>query len=601
MSVFEKDWFNRNNNYIVQDKTNSIGWDNNVEEYSSFLYSSTMCNHILSDNGLLLNELYELITTLNLSVRCIVNFKDESYTDGNTIVVSNIVDGEESCFKRLDIIFGSTIHECCHCIYSDFNEVIKPSSHKDEIAKHIQNIIEDEIIEEKISMKHQGYANFLGAVKQHYFSSAIDSIASSERINILDEILTVFLLTIRWPEKVNDYVEHSKNKDILEEVFFEIKKCLMSNDMFNISSHYNVTYKTAKVAKEIVDIISRFIDENTEENSKQCAKECCESSKSEMAKYSEAMEKVSSEGDTKDSKIEYDEKIAESIKKFEESEKDNQNEKKIFNVSLLKKTSFYCASDKDKHKYEQTVRESSNLIRLLKECVIENEYKERIDTLHNMRSGNIAPDKLIDAYQGIKNIFDRKTITREQSNKPKYALLILIDESGSMCNLNELCSKLAISIYEAMKDYPTIELFIYGHGDTVTTYISKAEKNKYTLSKIRKQMEQDEAVSYADILKEVHSMTNLPIVTISITDSYYVTDFEKLKNVIKDYRKRGDTFNLIRLLEYDYDFSSENGIDANNELYGEGNWVSIDARKKDTPIEAIKKLSIIMKKNFKRR
>ena len=602
MSIFDSDWFNRNNKYIVQDKSASIGWDDNVEEYSSFLYSSTMCAHIVNDKALLLKELYELITAmdLNSSVRCVINSQDESYTDGKTIVISNKIE-EESDFKKLDVIFGCTIHECCHCIYSDFNEVIKPKNHEDEITKHIQNIIEDEIIEEKISMKHQGYANFLGAVKNHYFSSAIESITSSERLNILDEILTVFLLAIRWPEKLSEYASKSKNANILEDVFYDIKKCLMMNDIFNINAHYNVTFKTAKVAKEIIEIIRKFIDNNTEENFNGCAKECAESNESEMSEYSEAMEKVSSEGDTECSKSEYAEKIDKAVKDFEKDQESKIAEKQLVNESLLKKASFSIASEKDKQKYNATVKESAGLIRMLRECVIENEYNERIDTLHNMRSGNIGQNKLIEAYQGISNIYDRKIVTKEATAKPRYALLIMIDESGSMAQLNGLCSQLAISIYEAMKDYKTIELFIYGHGDVVTTYINKSKTNKYVLSKIRKQLEQDEAVTYDEVLKEVHAMTSLPIVTISITDSYYVTEFENFKNVLDKWKKQGDSFNLIRLLEYDYDFYGENGIDANNDLYGEGNWVSIDARKKDTPTEAIKKLAVLMKKNFRKK
>ena len=151
-----------------------------------------MCAHIVNDNALLLKELYELITAmdLNSSVRCVINSQDESYTDGKTIVISNKIE-EESDFKKLDVIFGCTIHECCHCIYSDFNEVIKPKNHEDEITKHIQNIIEDEIIEEKISMKHQGYANFLGAVKNHYFSSAIESITSNSGFRTSSRVIPV--------------------------------------------------------------------------------------------------------------------------------------------------------------------------------------------------------------------------------------------------------------------------------------------------------------------------------------------------------------------------------------------------------------------------
>ena len=536
MSIFDKDWFNRNDKFVVQDKSISIGWDAESDEYCRFLYSPSVCDQIVRDNGLLLRELHEMLTVLDLEghVRCIINSQDESYTDGKTIVVSKAVE-EPSSFKTLDVIFGSMIHECCHCIYSDFSAVIKPGCHEDEIAKHIQNILEDEIIEEKMSMKHQGYGNFLAASKTHYFSSAIESIADAERLNILDEILTVLLLAVRWPAKLSEYAAKSKNKDILEEVFYDIKKCMMDNDILNPAAHYSVTHKTAKCAVEIVQIIKRFIDDlESEASFSSCAAECMQSKESEMSKYSEQMEKVASSADTKMSEEELKKAIQKAIERFENDEESRQHEKMILNESMLKEARTDIASQKNKQLYEKIRKQSVSLIRQMKSCIIENDRRERLDVMHNMRNGTMEARKIAEAYQGVKNIYDRKRIVKEDIRKPKYALLILIDESGSMYDLNYACSVLAVTIYEAMKDYPSIDLFIYGHGDNVTTYIDHAHKNKYCLSKIRKQMEQDEAVTYAEILKKVHSVTSLPVVAISITDSYYVTDFSKLKDLVNE-------------------------------------------------------------------
>lgn len=603
MSVFDKDWFDRNSKFVVQDKSESIGWDANyVDGYSKFLYSSSIASNIANDKTMLLNELYELIYAVGLNdVRCIVNSIDESYTDGKTIVVSNSMH-EDNCFKKLDIIFGCTIHECCHCIYSDFNAVIKPSSYEDSIAKHIQNIIEDEVIEEKLSGKHQGYANFLSATKHYYFHDAIEKITSEERTNLLDEILSILLLIVRWPEHVKEYVAKSDNAAELEDVFYKIKECMSTNGILDTKAHYSVTHKTNKTARDILDIIREYLDNSRSENgnsgfSKE-AKECCESGSSEMSEYNNAAESVSSSGDTECSNQEYNEKISKAIDDFEKSIEATIAAKRIVDASFLKKTGFNKASAKDIERYEAIRRENTALTRLFKQCIIENGHVEKIFVENNMRSGAIPSGKIAEAYQGVSNIYDRRTIKVENKAKPKYALLILVDESGSMCNLNKMCSQLVISIYEAMQSFKSIDLFIYGHGDTITAYIDHSNKNKFTLSKIRKQMEQDEAVSYEEILSKVHSMTNLPIVTISITDSYYVTDFSKLKEVIGKYKAKGDSFNLIRLLENDYDYDGENGVDANNDLYGAGNWVSIDARDKNAAYEAAKKLSILMKRSF---
>lgn len=596
MSIFDSDWFKRNDNFVVQDKTTSIGWDSESDEYSRFLYSSAVCSNIVNNKQLLLTELNDLLVSMNLygKVRCITNDKDESYTDGKTIVVSrNIL--EKSNFKKLDIIFGNTLHECSHCIYSDFKAVIVPETHSEEIAKHIQNILEDEIIEEKLSSKYQGYANYLSASKHYYFDLSINTLIENERINELDRILTLLLLTIRFPKRVKEYVDTLDNKDKIESIFNEIHRCLSNNDIININTHYSVTHKTAKTAREIVEILREYIDEFNKQ-----AKECYESATSEVKQMSKAMDKCSSSADTTLTNKKFEEEIEKAIQRFESDDEDTDTEKQLMNESFIKDMQFSSASSKNKHTYETIKKKSVGLIRLMKECVVNNDKKERLDVIHNMRNGSLNSRKIAEAYQEVKNIYDRRIIDYETNKNAKYALLILIDESGSMRYVKNECQTLAIAMTEAMSDFPMIDLFVYGHGDNITTYIDHKHRNKYVLSNIRSQMEQDEAVSYEKILKQVHSMTSLPVITISITDSYYVTDFDDLLKVLDKYRKNGDSFNLIRLLESDNDYAGSNGVDLNNTLYGEGNWVSVDVREPNSMTEAIKKLSFIMNKNFKR-
>ena len=596
MSIFDSDWFKRNENYVVKDDTASIGWDIKDGEYTRFLYSPSVCSSIVRNKQLLLVELNDLLVSMNLhnKVRCITNDQDESYTDGKTIVVSRNIN-EKSDFKKLDIIFGNTLHECSHCIYTDFSAVIVPSTHEQEIEKHIQNILEDEVIEEKLSSKYNGYANYLGATKHYYFDSAINNLIENPRINELDTILTLFLLTIRFPEKIKEYVSTLENKEKIESIFNEIHLCLTNNDILNINTHYSVTHKTAKTAKEIVKILKEYIGDFKKESD-----ECTGNCSSELRKFSEAMNKCSSSGDTAFSNDQFSKLIQKAIDRFEQDDEELEAEKNIINESFIKDMQFSSYDLKNKHKYETIKKKSYGLIRLMKECVVNNDKKERLNVIHDMRNGTLNNRKIVEAYQEVKNIYDRRTIDYETNKQAKYALLILIDESGSMHNVKEECSTLVISMTEAMKEFQMIDLFVYGHGDEITAYLDHKHKNKYVLGNIRSQIDQDEAVSYEKVLKKVHSMTNLPVITISITDSYYITDFEALKNVLNNYKKIGDSFNLIRLVEQDYDYYGESGVNINNELYGEGKWVSIDIRQPNSMNEAIKKLAFLMNKNFKR-
>ena len=309
MSIFDSDWFKRNENFVVQDKSTSIGWDAGSDEYSRFLYSSSVCASIVNNKHLLLAELNDLLVSMNLhgKVRCITNDQDESYTDGKTIVVSRNID-EKSNFKKLDIIFGAALHECSHCIYTDFKAVIIPENHSEEIAKHIQNIIEDEVIEEKLSSKCQGYGNYLASTKHYYFDSAIDTLVNNDGINELDRILTLFLLTIRFPKKVNEYVSKLKNKEEIENIFNDIYRCLSNNDILNVNTHYSVTHKTAKTAKEIVEILKKYIDDFNKQ-----AKECEGNAASELKQMSKAMDKCSSSADTTKTSKEFEKAIKKSL------------------------------------------------------------------------------------------------------------------------------------------------------------------------------------------------------------------------------------------------------------------------------------------------
>ena len=613
MSVFDKDWFERRSDYVVKDESKSIGWDSFfMSEYSRYLYSSVKAASLCSNPELFVPEFRETMNSVNLKkdTECYLNyFDDMSFTDGKKIFVSLncLKDNDLSNFNKIDILIGLLLHESAHCIYSDFSELVEADTAILAFQKQIQNMLEDEIIEQKLCNRWPGNSNFISAVKKRYFAPTLELIAENKAKNLLDETFSVLLLAIRYPNKLKEYVEKSENSELLEEMFKRIYEAIYRSGYLKVSSNYAVTKKTNELSAEILEIILEYIKEKSfEEQYKEC--QCNgEGEKSSMQKYDEACSVIESLSEISESEERKNLK-----EKFENIENDSSNSslKKINRKITLsnietKKSAFVHKANEAK--YLEMLSELKKHINILKKKVLHNEKKDKLFILNNMRSGTLNTSKLAEAYQGIEHSYDKRILKKEKLDIARYALAIVIDESGSMEELKPFVERIAIIIYEAFRNEKGIELFVFGHGEEVNVYIDKTHRDRTVLAATEQQFDQNEGKSYEQILSHIHSQTKLNAVIISLTDSYYCCEPEKFKKVIEEAKnERKDSFNLIKLKYFDgyENEESEEVNKSNDELYGKGCWIEIDC-KNDTGYvksmtEIVNLLSPILAENYKK-
>ena len=619
MSVFDKDWFNRRSNYVVKDESQSIGWDSSfVSEFSRYLYGDSKASRLCMSPQSLVPEFREIMNSVNLKkdTECYINTKDDSsYTDGKKIFVSAdcLKDKNLSDFNKLDIMIGLLLHESAHCIYSNFSDLVQVTDSISAFTKEIQNILEDEAIEEKLCNRWPGNANFISTVKERYFGKAINEIVENTPKNLLDEVFSILLLAIRYPKRLIEYVDKSANKETIEKMFAEIYEAAYRSGYLKTHSNYDVTKKTKLLANEIVQIILEYIDQKEfEEQSQECMNggenggENGEKNKSSVSIYKEAASKLECLEEAEDN--EQRDKLANKFEKIENDIDNKENKKLNREITAinnpLKKSSFVHSANEAE--YKKTYNEIRRYVELLKKKVLVNKQKGKLITLNNMRNGCLNTSKLVEAYQGIEHIYDKRILKKDKIDLARYALVLVLDESGSMTELKPYVEKIAILLYEAFSCKKDIELFVFGHGDKVNTYIDKLHRDKFTLAATEQQYEQNEGESYKDILNHVHSQTKLNAVIISITDSYYCYAQEEFKDVLaynKD--KYKDSFNLIKLKlssMYGDDPEDDEVIQANDALYGKNCWMEItDCDRKSTNeimMDILDTLSPILIKNY---
>ena len=164
---------------------------------------------------------------------------------------------------------------------------------------------------------------------------------------------------------------------------------------------------------------------------------------------------------------------------------------------------------------------------------------------------------------------------------------------------SNIASKLAITFYEAMKDYPGIELYIYGHGDNVIKYISPKDNIPYKLGNRKSQMTQNESISYKTIIDEVKLKTRNPIFFLNITDSIYLEKNNRIQETIEEYKQKKCQFGLIAIDNKINCRNYDSVVSLNNQLYGEGNWVTIEGNK-DSFKKALKQFATIVRTKYKK-
>lgn len=541
--IFTHNWYNRNNeNYVYGPAFPVYGY------LTDTLYTQAEVVKMFADYKLIEDELKSILfNRFNIKVNIkISDTTEDSYTDGKNIVIKSMKEITNN-YDRLDMIFGIAFHEISHCLFTDFKYGKSKHIFSNPLLHHIENILEDEEIENRIVKKHSGYGKYLAKVKYELFGKGC---ASAENLrkkskNDLDDIMKILFCVIRYPKNIMNI-----NQDILkkyQDLFIKINNILINancpaavpfvNCSMYESSYYDklsITPTTMTAAFEIYKYLADYIPDFNKQR-----KEC-----------------------------EHDDSFtgrsANKVRTPEQLENDINAEFGVVITHDDEYTGWHTGDDVSKNtdrvrfgnpeRYNKFFNSIKQYIPFVEKAIIPNDVKmkDALEICRFRRNGNLDTNRLAEAMQNINTIYNQRFTIKKPTSKsePKYAFVIMMDESGSMKTYdhrNEFSVKIAILFYEVLSKFNGIELFVYGHGDKINSYITKENRDKFVLGNFDCQGCQNEEYSYRWIINDVKRQTNLPIVVLNITDFYYHAKDEMLCNMFENFRKSNISFNMLNL------------------------------------------------------
>ena len=214
------DWFERDGKTFTKiRKTGRLGWEKTLKEeepYSAYLLEAPTQEDLIKRAYSLATDMI-VVMDLPFKVKVKISTKSDSFTDGKKVFVSTKVfdDKELSVGAKLDVFLGLTIHEGCHCLYTDFPKVASMSLNN--VERTLFNIIEDERIEEILGDEKPGLANFLEKSKYYFFDQYyLDYVVDKEdAMTPFQRIMNCFLHIIRYPK-------YLKEKEAIDYSYFFI-------------------------------------------------------------------------------------------------------------------------------------------------------------------------------------------------------------------------------------------------------------------------------------------------------------------------------------------------------------------------------------------
>ena len=603
-NIYNSDWFGRNSDFTRQGQ-DRLFWESDNEAYSSFLYPGTQeqIKLMVSDDAKMTSELQKLVKRFALAASIKSSCKSSgSYTDGKQIVISSNIE-DITPKKKLDVMIGLALHEISHCLYTEFSAL----KNKNDIQKALINIIEDELIETQLGMTYPGYANFFKAVKYHMFDKLGHENLLKKANSELEQIMTLFLYIVRYPKYVCEV--DKKIMKTYEELFTKIKNILDSHGCLSENIVGKVTKNSVGAAYDIYELLKKYIDKNQDnqsgdnENGDESSEgegsegdessegsEGDESSEGEGSEGDESSEGESSEKSSKPKSFADQERefssseINEAFKKIQEScdagtnppidnnirteveamlrtEQSNQKTARLWRTNGR-------ASSLNKKQIET---EASKFSKIIRNISVNNVATKAVTVVNRfLRNGNLDSRLLASAIQGVPTVYQQRICKNVKKNEPKFAIVLTLDESGS---INELQRRIFVTycttFMKAFKKDTNIEVYVYGHADYLRCYYSKKKKDLDLLYSNYSECGQCESVSYREIINDVKSQTNLPIVMVNFTDSGYCDSSLNISQLVNEFKNKVSFNTLI----FSDNYYVEKIKNINNDIYGEGHYL----------------------------
>lgn len=613
-NIFDFDWFNRQENIFTRKNSElEIGWHgNNADVFSNFLFDEKTASKIINDKNLIKTELQKIVRAVGVSnVNLFLDDNCETAcTNGKIIKVgTKIIEDDSSNFNKIDKLIGLCIHECCHCLYTDFKYVLNNKMATNKLIHHIHNIIEDEMIETKLGRRYPGYINFITTVKYGVFNEySKDFIDKCE--DEVSRIMSLFLYIVRYPKYISHIDDKYKEKynDLFVKIYNTMKSygCMRENPV-------NITYTTMRAAVDIYNLIKEYIKEEMNDSNNGNNETTTSTNndyeiedKINKADIISVIDKIfdvcksTSEVKSKVDIYNINRELNNEYNKNRESSKNIINSIEGVNSGTDKdviKTNDITIYDNTK--YNEVYNSVKQYIKYFNKIVIpEKTYKVYNDVLKYRRNGTMDPSRLVNAMMNENTVFMQR-IEKRKKNNNKFALVLMLDESGSMYGIPFIeSSNIAVLIYESFKNNPDVEVYVYGHGDYIRPYITKNDNYKNTIPNRNLQCEQNESVSYTKIIKDVRKQTKLPIIAVNITDAYYIALVDNIKETVNMLSKKHNaSFNCISISTNESSAAYVNKL--NDTIYGENNYIVVNTKTDNIYMNICSKLSGIIYKNWK--
>jgi hypothetical protein len=547
-------------------------------------------------------------TILKEQHQIVLNDKDQSFTDGKIITISDLHNHEMSAARKVDTMIGLAFHEACHCRYSDFSKMIGLSG----VEAQILNILEDEGIEQAFKAIKGGYYNFIKNVKYLYFDEDFNGEFSAN--NDVEEFGNIFLALVRYPKFINDGAWLSQDlRNKWQEFFVTVHSVMERNGCFEVKQE-QITENNVRVAKQIAKFLEEFIEKNKKENDENQGQDInqsekgenndtAESGKSEMDKQFEESQKDLNSMTSKMSEIEavdvdLSKLVEEMAKEISEMKFDRENANEVVTRFCSEIDGTIFGTDKNCSRpqaFKEVYLEIKPCIKKVEKLFnIDNGKKiANIKTQYN-QFGQLSSGSVVNALCGSRFVNTQyKSVEHKKSTK--IAVALAVDMSGSMTKERLVKAQTYVTILsEVINKLSGCELYVYAHSDSIKTLVN----NDYNVSKNNLGFIQDtqsgfnkgqnEVMAYTAIMDNVRKSTKLPVVGINFTDSLYCNMPSRIKATLDELKGKGCKMTLVTLA------NDDNG---NKEIYGEGNYVQAADKQM---MENIKELVKIIKKVMKK-
>lgn len=567
-----KDWLERDGDSFVKIRTKGrLGWEESLREgtpYSSYLLDSPSMDELIKRAYALARN---TISAMDIPSKVTVRLGGGgSCTEGRNVYVATdyFDDGTLANGEKLDIFLGLTAHEGSHLLYTEF-PMMKKAAGVHPLCAKLLNIIEDERIERNLGEDKPGLANYLKAVKRHYFGRYSGMTEGSEDASPLQKILNCILGIIRYPRLLREeemlefgelllkvekaltpYPDSTASAERAAEKIFELiikeygresgsekedsgegKASPEESEKESPSpeeSDDTTDGSDAGESGEGTDSESDNGEENAEDTgedlpSERSREESVKAMESDLEKIADALEEVaggpvqpdvegcsSLRGDRMADAVSTDREL---LAKICEGEVETGSSKDIIFTRQKEYRDGYMSALEEVKQYVPAVRK-----------VVKGRCVEYSLTHLGMRSGVLDTGKLAEAVQGVPTVYKRQGEVRSD----RACVCMLVDESGSMYRHGRMLAarKTAVLLNEALSSIPNIELFIYGHtadcersGITeLNIYREKGFAPKYALGSLEPRSNNRDGLAILETALRVRKQTKEEVLMFIISD-----------------------------------------------------------------------------------